>query len=375
MAFPHLLDVTQRPRRPVAPARRLPDSGNVEKAKPYLHWPPGLHRTDSGWVDEIGADVTDPETLERLTALAIPPAWRHVWGAPEPASKVQARGIDSRGRVQYKYSTEATQAAAANKYHHMLDFAQSLPALRTQVEKDLRRRPTTPDGPQVSALAVRLIDRGLFRVGTARYAAENHTYGLTTLLTDHVSADGPRISFNYVGKEHIEHTEVVEDPLSARIIRELLADGAPGEPLFCVSDASGQPCHRVTSASVNTYIHSAGDTTASAKTFRTWGGTVIAAAVMAGATATAHGPLKQHRDPTLHAFDAAAHVLGNTPTMARASYVHPLATRLSDHAPLQEAVDEAASNAGTTEVAKIFWDEDVQQAVLGGLLELMDEGD
>lgn len=340
--------------------------GFVSTLKPYLHWPEGLHRDPEGhWTETSGDPVTDADTLKRLGALALPPAWRHVWASKDPTARVQARGIDSRGRVQYRYSREAMERAAENRFDHMLHFAQTLPMMRAKVLASLRRRPPKPDADQVTALAVRLLDLGLFRVGTDRYVHDNHTYGLTTLEPSHVSVAGHVINFDFIGKEHLRQVHSVEDRHAASVMRrqlEALADAGRG-PLF---RTFVDPAHRVNSATVNTYIHSATGSAGSAKVFRTWGATVIAAAVMAGAT---HPAQKAHRDPTLHAYDAAAHVLGNTPTMARNSYVYPKAVEVGGTAKAKTVVEEAIARLGTSNVEKLFPDQTLQESILQLLLD------
>ena len=248
----------------------------------HLHWPPGYRRREDGtWADQYGVPVEDRATLEHLKALAIPPAWRDAWAARDPEERVQARGIDSRGRMQYRYSAEALAAAAEDKFAHMLHFAETLPELRKRVDHDLRRRPQQVDLEQGTALAVRLLDRGLFRVGNPRYTHDNHTYGLTTLRREQVEVRGRKIFFDYVGKEHIRHVREVEDASAARVMGRLLArPGDPTDPVFLTGE---EVPRRIRSATVNSYIHTTTGSGPSAKTFRTWGATVIAAAVRGGA--------------------------------------------------------------------------------------------
>ena len=326
---------------------------------PYRHWPPGLHRVSlNRWVDEDGQDVQDRATLERLQSLALPPAWEHVWASTDPRARVQARGVDSRGRIQYRYSPAAREESARNRFANMLDFAERLPGLRADVRRQLRRRPPSPDAVQVTALAVRLLDLGLFRVGNPRYTRENHTHGLTTLQIRHVAVQGDEIVFDYVGKEHRQQLRRVEDHQAATVMRRLLECGEAEDDFVFRSCAA--PRQRIDSTSVNSYVHGICGSAASAKVFRTWGATVVAAAVSAGATFPGG---KRHRDPALTAYDAAAHVLGNTPTMARNSYVHPRSLSLGEVEAVRRAVQDAARRHGSDAAHKIFVDESLQETI------------
>jgi DNA topoisomerase I len=321
----------------------------------------GYQRTvEKTWLAPDGAEVTDFGTLARLKSLAIPPAWVDVWVAPDAGERVQATGVDSRGRTQYRYSGEAVAFAANQKFEHTLAFAGSLPLLHAQLERDLR---TSVDGaPElagVSAAAVRLIERGFFRVGNERYARDNHTYGLTTIRRDQLTIDGDSMTSDFIGKEHLAHRIVVTDEDVARLLRALLReDAAPDDPLFLYGPAAR---HRLDSAGVNAYIHAHTGTPATAKVFRTWGATVVAATVAAGASfsaddATAH---RSNRGPYL----AAAALLGDTVTVARQSYVHPRAVEVGSSQHVRRAVARAAARAGTDEVRAIFHQPEVQLSV------------
>ena len=354
-----------------------------------IHWSPGYRRDEADvavWFDHAGAQVTEPEVLERLAGLAIPPAWREVWAAPTPEFRVQARGIDARGRTQYRYSPAATEEAARNKFAHMLHYASVLPQLRELIQMRLSEPVEAPDFRQVTALAGRFLDLGLFRVGSDRYVKDNNTYGLTTLRTNHVDVSGDTVTFDYVGKEHLRQHHEIEDPLAARLTARLLelnsALCGEGEApyLFSVpyfadesraAEAVGPGAlgtdsrvvrgrRRVRAATLNSYIHAATGAPATAKMARTWGGTVIAAAVAGGARFESP---KKHRDPSLVAYDAAAAVLGNTPTMARSSYVHPSALSVGESDAVRQAVTRAARARGTDDVRKLFFDPELQESV------------
>ena len=328
----------------------------------------GLHRDPPpgrGWHDDLGDAVTDEGTLARLRALQIPPAWRDVWASPDPDARVQATGIDGRGRTQYRYSSEAQQEASRHKFGTLLLFGGSLPALRAQVESQLAKPAADSAADRVlraTAAAVRLIDRGMFRVGSDRYARDNHTYGLTTLTAEHVRVSGSTIEFAFVGKEHRPWHLEIEDAPVAGILSELIAHAHVDAPLFSIDSEGGR--HVVGSAVVNAYIHGATSAPATAKTFRTWGGTAAAAAVSAGALSPAAA---RSRRPDLEAYDAAAYLLGNTRAVARQSYVHPLAVEAGKSAAVVRSVARAARSAGSGDVRVLLRDDGVVRAVVDEL--------
>jgi DNA topoisomerase-1 len=322
--------------------------------------PPGLHRVAGGrWVDDDGAPVTEPEVLERLRRLAIPPAWVEVWASADPTSRVQATGVDSRNRTQYRYSEAAVAEAAENKFAHMIDFAHHLPRLRAAVAADLgdvdRDSATT-----VAATVVRLLDRGLFRVGNAEYARDNHTHGLTTLVRSNVAVAGETLTFDFVGKEHLNLHLQLADPVSAKFVRQLLEVERPPDSLLFVTEDDGALRH-IDSATVNAYIHTLVGVSATAKTFRTWGATAVAAAVAGGAEFPV--ATTGRRKPDSIAYEAAAHMLGNTPTVARQSYVHPNAISSGRSAAVRAAVERAAKRNDTRDVRILFHDEELQKAI------------
>jgi DNA topoisomerase-1 len=332
----------------------------------------GFHRAEApghGWFDETGAPVSDEGTRRRLDALQIPPAWHDVWASPDPLARVQATGVDARGRTQYRYSTAAEEVAAEHKFGNVLVFGSGLTALRAQVDRHLSA--PAEDSPahrvkRTTAAVVRLIDRGLFRVGSDRYARDNHTYGLTTLTRQHVRVAGSGIEFTFVGKEHRPWHLIIEDQQVAEVVIALLAAAPEDGPLFAVDSESGAR-HVVSSAVVNSFIHAATTAPATAKTFRTWGGTAAAAAVSGGAASPV--PMRSRR-PDLAAYDAAAHLLGNTRAVARSSYVHPLAIEAGRTAAVGAAIAEAVRGAGTDDVRVLLRDDGVVQAVAGELRRL-----
>ena len=325
----------------------------------------GFVRRDGEWYSPNGDAISDAGTLTRLKKLAIPPAWLHVWAAEDSSARVQATGVDSRGRTQYRYAATATSAAASIKFDHMLDFAAALPKVRSQVDADLRTgmgHQTLSARPVIASL-VRLLDRGLFRVGNERYARDNHTYGLTTIRRNQLTVRSAAISFDFIGKEHIEHHIELQDEGIARVLRQLLDQPlSPDEPLFALHEEKGG--RAVHSTEVNAYLHAHTDAPATAKMFRTWGATVAAASVMAGANANIESASKTLKN---RAVEAAARLLGDTPAVTRASYIHPLVFASGSLPGLSSPVADASGRLGTDAVDVIFADAAVQSAVLAAL--------
>jgi DNA topoisomerase I len=326
--------------------------------------PAGLHRITARpatWVDDAGDSVDDPAALERLERLVIPPAWVDVWASTDANASVQATGVDQRGRTQYRYSPAARDLATDSKYTRMTLFAAALPALRLQVAHDLAAYRHDPLGPRVvTAAIVRLLERGLLRVGNDRYARDNHTYGLTTLRRNHVDTRGSNITFRFIGKEHVLHTVTVQDQATAKVVRALVSSaGDDAQPLFVVRDEHGT--HHVTSAAVNAYLHAHTQAPATAKVFRTWGATVAAVAVLAGAEPPAD---VSGRSRERLAVAAAATLLGDTVTVTRSSYIHPAWIDAGRSALVAAAVAESSARVGTRAVANLFPDPSVQAAVL-----------
>ncbi|HEV3191593.1 MAG TPA: hypothetical protein VGY54_13885 [Polyangiaceae bacterium] len=335
--------------------------------------PPGLHRITArpdNWVDEVGGSVDDPAVLERLRRLAIPPAWVDVWASADAAASVQATGVDQRGRTQYRYSPEARHLASDYKFARMTLFAAAIPELRLQVALDIARYRQDPLGTRVvTAAIVRLLERGLLRVGNDRYARDNHTYGLTTLRRNHVDIRGSTITFHFIGKEHLPHTVTVHDPVTAKVLGALVsATVHDAQPIFAVTGEYGT--HHVTSAVVNAYIHAHTQAPASAKVFRTWGATVAAVAVLAGAEPPAD---VSARSRERLAVGAAATLLGDTASITRSSYIHPSWINVGRSDLVAAAVAESSDRIGTRAVASLFTDPGVQAAVLSGITDATSE--
>ncbi len=310
--------------------------------------------------------MDDPAVLQRLRQLAIPPAWVDVWASADVNASVQATGVDQRGRTQYRYSPAARHLASDYKFARMTQFAAEIPALRLRVARDIARYRQDPlGGPVVTAAIVRLLERGLLRVGNDRYARDNHTYGLTTLRRNHVDTRGSTIVFHFIGKEHLPHVVTVRDQVTAKVVSALVsAAGSDEQPIFAVRGDHGT--HHVTSAAVNAYLHAHTQAPASAKVFRTWGATVAAVAVLAGAEPPAD---VSARSRERLAVGAAATLLGDTPSVARSSYIHPDWISVGRSDLVAAAVAESSDRVGTRAVADLFTDPGLQAAVLSGITE------
>jgi DNA topoisomerase I len=268
------------------------------------------------YVDADGRKITDPVHLERIKALAIPPAWKDVWISPSAKSKRQATGIDAAGRKQYLYHSDFRAQQEQAKYDKLIRFAERLPALR-EVMSEHMALDGLPE-VKVAAIAVRLINLGWFRVGTEKYAKTSRTFGITTLRKSHVSVRGSRISFRYRGKHSVMIRSAIVDPELAAAMKELLA--LPGSRLFQYELEEGTRCN-LDQRKLNAYIreHLGADFTA--KDFRTWGGTLIAAIELAE-IGEASSPTDAKRKVAA-VMRKVGEKLGNTPAVARSSYVSP----------------------------------------------------
>ncbi len=253
----------------------------------------------------------------QIDALAIPPAWTDVHIAASDRSAIQAWGFDVRGRKQYRYHPNAVKRGQRRKYYRVRQMARDLPAIRRRVLADFRRKDFSQK--RLSAAIIRFLADGFFRIGNERYAKENGTFGLTTLNKSHVKVDGDMIKFDYVGKRSIRHQQTVVSKDLARFVGSLLA--VPGRRLFRYQDDGGD-WHNVESSRINDYLQSIAGFPYSAKDFRTWGGTLRAATVLADI-----GPAESERAAKANVATAirlVAAELGNTPTICRKSYVHPV---------------------------------------------------
>ena len=281
---------------------------------------PGIRRHRQGkgfsYRDPPGRAVRDRETLARIRRLAIPPAWTDVWICPAPSGHIQATGRDARGRKQYRYHPGWTEHRDRDKYDRILGFARMLPLIRDRVDADMAKRGAPRE--KVLATVIHLLDRTLIRIGNPEYAKDNGSFGLTTLRTRHVAVEGSELRFDFKGKSGKVWRLKVKDRRIARIARSL--QELPGQQLFQYVDDDGAR-RSVTSDDVNDYLRDIAGPDVSAKDFRTWAGTVLAAIAL-GAAGPFASPTEAKRK-LKQAIAAVAQKLGNTPTICRKCYVHP----------------------------------------------------
>jgi DNA topoisomerase-1 len=284
---------------------------------------PGIARRRRGrgfeFVEGDGVRVDDPEVLARIAELAIPPAWKDVWVCPHPMGHIQATGVDARGRKQYIYHRRWRERRDQQKFDSMVDFARALPRMRRRVAKDLAR-PGLPKR-RVLACSVRLLDRGFFRVGGEDYKVENETFGLATMHKSHVMLGDGTLTFDYRAKSGRRRVQSIVDPAVEDIVAQLKRRRG-GSPELLAYREDGR-WRDIKSADVNLYVKEVTGGDFSAKDFRTWNATVLAAVALAvsGAAATA-SKTARNRAKT-RAVKEVARYLGNTPAVCRASYIDP----------------------------------------------------
>jgi DNA topoisomerase I len=301
----------------------------------------GIRRERSGdgfrYLRPDGEPLQDEAALERIRKLAIPPAWTDVWICPKANGHLQATGRDARGRKQYKYHPQFRELREGTKYEHMLEFARALPGIRERLAAHMALRGLPRE--KVLATVVHLLETTLIRVGNDDYARENKSYGLTTLRNPHVKVDGSELRFQFKGKSGKTWRLQVKDRRIAKIVRA--CQELPGQRLFQYQD--GEVLREVTSADVNAYLREITGSDITAKDFRTWAGTVLAALALrdfeaADTQATQKKNLKA-------AIERVAARLGNTPTICRKCYIHPEVLNAYAQGQLQLEVKAAAQGA------------------------------
>ena len=281
---------------------------------------PGIRRKRAGkafsYFHPDGGLVRDREAIRRIKSLVIPPAWTDVWICPDPRGHLQATGRDARGRKQYRYHARWRDVRDAVKYDHMLAFAQALPKIRERTDRDLERSGMPRE--KVLAVIVRLLEETRIRVGNEEYRKENGSFGLTTLRDRHVDVIGFQVRFNFKGKSGKQHKLKLQDRRLARIIKRL--QEVPGQELFTYLDDDGE-AHAVQSEDVNDYLREITGDDFTAKDFRTWAGSILAARFFREAEIApeTNGAKKE----LVRAIARVAEELGNTPAVCKKCYIHP----------------------------------------------------
>ena len=283
---------------------------------------PGIKRRGRGrgfeYLDPDGQRVDDPETLERIAELAVPPAWRDVWICLDPFGHLQATGIDDAGRKQYRYHDQWRARRDREKFGSMVEFGHALPKLRRRVRRDLRR--DALDRARVLACATRLLDLGFFRIGSEDYAVTNETYGLATMLRRHVTVEADEVVFDYPAKSGQRRIHAITDEDVRTVVAALKRrrGGRPG----LLAHKDGRRWADVRSDDINRYVKDATSHDFSAKDFRTWNATVLAAVSLAAGDGKPRSKTAYKRAAAETVRTVAAY-LGNTPAVARASYIDP----------------------------------------------------
>jgi DNA topoisomerase-1 len=310
----------KRPLKPPAPATDPMVAAKVAGLHYVTDTAPGIRRLRAGkrfrYVGPDGKPVRRPEELRRIRSLVIPPAWTEVWICPSPNGHTQATGLDSRGRKQYRYHPRWREVRDEAKYGRMVAFGRALPRIRARTEQDLAQ----PGLPRSKVLAsiVRLLESTLIRVGNEEYARANHSFGLTTMHDRQVDISGGTIHFEFRGKSGIERAVDLHDRRLAGILKQ--CQDIPGQELFQYQDGEGTR-HSIGSADVNAYLHEIAGEGFTAKDFRTWAGTVLAARALQ--EFEAFDTKAQAKKNVVRAIETVANRLGNTKAVCRKCYVHP----------------------------------------------------
>ncbi|HEY0932307.1 MAG TPA: DNA topoisomerase IB [Trebonia sp.] len=286
---------------------------------------PGLRRRRSGrgfrYLTADGASLKDARELARIKALVIPPAWEDVWIAPQERSHIQAVGTDAAGRRQYVYHHQWRQQRDQEKFDRVMEFGRVLPLVREVVERHLQGHGLTRD--RVLATAVRLIDLGFFRSGADEYAAENGTYGMATIHREHVTCGKHELTFEYIGKHGKHREQAVADETVVEVVRSLKRRRFARECADLLVYRSGTRWHNVSAADINDYLREVAGGDFTAKDFRTWHATVLAAVGLAVSVSVVEDSETARKRAISRVVQEVSGYLGNTPAVARASYIDP----------------------------------------------------
>lgn len=323
--------------------------------------------------------IDDPEVLERIAELGIPPAWREVWICMDPHGHLQATGFDDAGRKQYLYHERWRAHRDRQKFDSMVDFGSRLPRLRRRVSRDLRLTSSTTNGAlpfseltreRVTACAVRLLDVGFFRIGSEDYAESNDSYGLSTMLREHVTIGDGELIFDFPAKSGKRRVQEVTDEQALVVIAALKRRRSGEQLLAC---RNGRGWRDVHADDVNAYIKAAAGADFSAKDFRTWNATVLAAVELGGMRAQAKKISEKRAVST--AIKTVAAYLGNTPAVCRASYVDPrVIDRFRDGVTIADELAGSGLIRGAGEQAGALTGGRARTRIERAVLELLDEG-
>jgi DNA topoisomerase I len=302
---------------------------------------PGIRRVRQGrgfrYVDEAGDRITDEAALERISELAVPPAWKDVWICPDPSGHIQATGLDAAGRKQYLYHEAWRRRRDRLKFNQMLELAEALPSLRRRMRRRVGQKGLTRD--RVLAGAVLLLDLGFFRIGSEEYAEENESFGLATIRKSHVSSENGAVVFSYPAKSSQRRVQRIEDPQLVKLVRALKRRKGGGRELLAYR--KGGKWVDVRSDEVNRYLKELTELDVSAKDFRTWNATVLAAAMLAARADDADSKTARKR-VAREVVTGVAEVLGNTPAVCRRAYIDP---RLFDRFDAGDTIDVGRASA------------------------------
>ncbi|MGH2808917.1 MAG: DNA topoisomerase IB [Actinomycetota bacterium] len=327
---------------------------------------PGITRRRRGrgfeYLDVHGGRIDDLQTLQRIKDLGIPPAWGDVWICPYDNGHLQAVGVDAAGRKQYLYHLDWRRRRDQEKFDHMIEFARTLPKVRHLTNEQLAAKGFGRE--RVLACAVRLLDRGFFRVGGESYAEENETFGLATMRKEHVTVSDDTVVFEYVAKSKKERYLALVDPPVREVVAALKRRRSGGDELLAYR--AGKAWRDVKSMDINSYLKEVAGGDYSAKDFRTWHGTVLAAVGLAVST-EAFGTKTGRKRAVSRAIQEAAHYLGNTPAVCRKSYVDP---RVIDHYESGVTIAGVLENLGAVEA---LGDPSLQGVVEDAVLDLLEE--
>jgi len=312
------------PARQTAPAATPPpdpvESASAAGLRYVSDESPGIRRRRAGrsftYLDAEGRPLRDPQALGRIRSLAIPPAWTDVWICPSPLGHLQATGRDQKGRKQYRYHRRWREVRDETKFSRMIAFARALPRIRGAVERRLKQPGLSRE--KVLALVVRLLELTLIRVGNEEYTKQNGSFGLTTLRDRHVEVRGGKAAFRFRGKAGKAHRIELSDRRLAQLIKR--CQDLPGQELFQYEDEKGQP-HAISSEDVNEYLRQVSGQDFTAKDFRTWAATVLAAWMLQ--ELEPFRSARQAKQNVVRAVERVAERLGNTPAVCRKCYVHP----------------------------------------------------